>query len=174
VTYPNILVFVDFPVDDVDEANRFYSAVFGWEVEERIPGVFHRIVPGQTFLVDGEPGPTANLHMGIYLAKNARPHPDPAPPEPTNMHDGGRHTRAWILVSDDDSFERILDAAAANGGKVLWTNHFWTEFGGANASFLDPWNNQILLWRHLPGIEQDPDTHELVGDAKLPDGWTIE
>jgi len=174
VTYPNILVFVDFPVDDVDEANRFYSTVFGWEVEERIPGVFHRIVPGQTFLVDGEPGPTGNLHMGIYLCKNARPHPVEAPPEPTRMHDGGRHPRAWILVSDDDSFERILGDAEANGGTVLWRNHFWTEFGGANASFLDPWGNQIMLWAHLEGIEQDPDTHELVGDAKLPDGWTIE
>jgi predicted enzyme related to lactoylglutathione lyase len=175
MTYPNVLVFVDFPVDDVDEGNRFYSAVFGWEVEERIPGVFHRIVPGQNFKVDdGSQGPTGNLHMGIYLSKNARPHPDPAPPAPTHMHDGGRHTRAWILVSDDDSFERILSAAEANGGTVLWTNHFWTEFGGANASFLDPWGNQLLLWQHLAGIEQDPETHQLVGDAKLPDGWTIE
>ena len=79
-------------------------------VENRIDGVFHRIVPGQTFLVDGEPGPTGNLHMGIYLSKNARPHPNPEPPEPTRMHDGGRHPRAWILISDDDSFERILAA----------------------------------------------------------------
>ena len=31
-----------------------------------------------------------------------------------------------------------------------------------------------MLWQHLEGIEQDPETHELVGDAKLPDGWTIE
>ena len=48
------------------------------------------------------------------------------------------------------------------------------EFGGANASFLDPWGNQLMLWEHLEGIEQDEETHELVGDAKLPDGWTIE
>ena len=174
MTYPNALIFVDFPVDDVDEANRFYAAVFNWDVEERIPGIFHRMLPGSTFLVDGEPGPTGNLHMGLFAAANARPHPDPAPPEPTRMHDGGRHTRAWILVSKDDTFERILDAAAANGGTVLWTKHFWTEFGGANASFLDPWGNQLLLWQHLDGVEQDPDTHELVGDAPLPEGWTIE
>ena len=112
MTYPNILVFVDFPVDDVDAANAFYSTVFGWEVEERIPGIFHRIVPGQNFKVDdGSQGPTGNLHMGIALAANVRPHPDPAPPAPTHLAGEGRSARAWILVSDDDSMERILAAA---------------------------------------------------------------
>ena len=90
------------------------------------------------------------------------------------MNPGGRATRAWILVSDDDSFDGILERAEARGATILWNKHFWTEFGGANASFLDPWGNQINLWQHLEGIEQDPDTHELVGDAQLPDGWTIE
>ncbi|MFK8023375.1 MAG: VOC family protein, partial [Ilumatobacter sp.] len=60
------------------------------------------------------------------------------------------------------------------GGSVLWTNHFWREFGGRSASFLDPWGNQLMLWTHPEGAEQDPDTHELVGDWQLPDGWTIE
>ena len=31
-----------------------------------------------------------------------------------------------------------------------------------------------MLWLHLEGIEQDEETHELVGDATLPDGYTIE
>ena len=175
MTYPNILVFVDFPVDDVDAGAEFYREVFGWEVEERIPGIFHRIVPGQNFkLDDGTQGPTGNLHMGISYCGDMRPHPDPGPQEPTHMSTGGRTTRAWILVSDDDSFDAILERAEAKGATILWTNHFWTEFGGANASFLDPWGNQLMLWQHLEGIEQDPETHELVGDATLPDGWTIE
>lgn len=174
-SYPNALVFVDFPVTDVDAANAFYTDVFGWEVEERIPGIFHRIVPGQNFKVDdGSQGPTGNLHMGISYAGNMRPHPEEGPPAPHNMNPGGRATRAWILVSDDDSFDRILEAAERNGGQILWRDHFWTEFGGANASFLDPWGNQLMLWAHLDGIEQDEETHELVGDAKLPEGWTIE
>lgn len=175
MTYPNTLVFIDFPVDDVDAANRFYSEVFGWEVEERIPGVFHRIVPGQNFKVDdGTQGPTGNLHMGIANAANMRPHPDPAPPEPTHLSQGGRSIRAWILVSDDDSFERILDTAVRMGGTELWRNHFWTEFGGANAAFLDPWGNQLMLWQHLPDAEQDEQTHQVVGDYSVPDGWTVE
>ncbi|MGA0357255.1 MAG: VOC family protein [Ilumatobacteraceae bacterium] len=176
--YPNILVFVDFPVDDVEAASDFYRTVMGWEVETRIPGIFNRIVPGQNFKVDdGSQGPTGNLHMGISYAGDARPDPrDDADRESPKrrLHDGGRTTRAWILVSDDDEMDAIMDRAVANGGTELWRHHFWTEFGGANASFLDPWGNQLMLWEHLDGIEQDEETHELVGDAKLPDGWTIE
>jgi len=175
MSYPNILVFVDFPTDDVDAANAFYSEVFGWEVEERIPGVFHRIVPGQHMkLEDGSQSTIGNLHMGISYAGNMRPDPRGESTEPTQMHDGGRTARAWILISEDDSFDRILETAERLGGTVLWNKHFWKEFGGANASFLDPWGNQLMLWQHLEGIEQDPDTHELVGDATLPEGWTIE
>jgi len=174
--YPNILVFVDFPVGDLAEGTRFYHEVFGWEIEERIPGVFNRIVPGQNFRVDdGSQGPTGNLHMGLSYCGDARPDPRPeAERGSRQMHDGGRTTRAWILVSDDDEMDAIMDRAVANGGTELWRHHFWTEFGGANASFLDPWGNQLMLWEHLEGIEQDEETHQLVGDAQLPEGWTIE
>jgi len=174
--YPNILVFMDIPVPDVAAGTEFYRTVMGWEIEERIPGVFNRIVPGQNQKVDdGSQGPNGNLHMGISLASDPRPDPRPlAEREGCHMHDGGRTTRAWILISEDDDMDEIMDKAVANGGTELWRHHFWTEFGGANASFRDPWGNQIMLWEHLEGIEQDEETHELVGDAKLPDGWTIE
>ncbi len=174
--YPNILVFVDIPVGDISAATDFYSEVFGWEIEDRIDAVFNRIVPGQNFkLDDGTQGPTPNLHMGLSLATDPRPDPrDESDRGRRRMHDGGRTTRAWILVSDDDEMDRIMDTAVAKGGTELWRRHFWTEFGGANASFLDPWGNQLMLWQHLGDIEQDPDTHELVGDATLPEGWTIE
>lgn len=173
--YPNILVFVDFPVDDVAAATTFYENVMGWEIEERIPGVFSRIVPGQNQKVDdGSQGPSGNLHMGISLASDARPDPRPQDQRGArHMHDGGRTTRAWILISDDDDMEAIMDRAVANGGTELWRKHFWKEFGGANASFTDPWGNQLMLWEHLEGIEQDPDTHELVS-GEIPEGWTIE
>ena len=175
MSYPNTLVFIDIPSTEPAAAHAFYSEVFGWEVEERIPGLFHRIVPGQNFKVgDGTQGPTGNLHMGLYNAANARPHPESEPTEPRHLSSGGRSIRAWILVSEDDSFDRILEAANRLGGTELWRNHFWTEFGGANASFLDPWGNQMLLWQHLPDAEQDEETHQAMGDVNLPDGWTIE
>ncbi len=174
--YPNILVFVDFPVDDVAAATEFYRAVMGWEIEDRIPGVFNRIVPGQNQKVDdGSQGPNGNLHMGISLSADPRPDPRPLEErEGRHMHDGGRTTRAWILVSDDDDMDEIMDKAVANGGTELWRHHFWTEFGGANASFRDPWGNQLMLWQHLEGMEQDPETHQLLDDSALPEGWSIE
>ncbi len=174
MTYPNVLVFVDFPTDDVDAANAFYSEVFNWEVEERIPGVFHRIVPGQNMkLDDGTQSTIGNLHLGISNAANMRPHPDPDPPAPRHLNPGGRAIRAWILVSEDDSFERILEAAERLGATILWRNHFWTEFGGGSASFVDPWGNQINLWQHLE-VDRDEETHAVVGEFTIPEGWTYE
>ena len=72
MTYPNTLIFVDFPSDDPRASASFYAEVFGWEVEPRPGGVFHRIVPGQHFLLDdGSPSPVGNLHMGIFNVANA-------------------------------------------------------------------------------------------------------
>ena len=112
MTYPNTLIFVDLPSTDPEASARFYAEVFGWEVEPRPAGVFHRIVPGQHFLLDdGSEGPTGNLHMGIYNVANARPHPDAAGVEPRHLSQDGRTVRVWILVSDDDHQDRILETA---------------------------------------------------------------
>ena len=175
MTQPNVLVFVDFPTDDVNAARAFYAEVFNWEVEDRIADTFARIVPGGHFRnEDGSPSEIGNLHMGISNAANMRPSKDQNPTEPRHLNPGGRAIRAWILVSDDDSFERILEAAVRLGATELWRDHFWKEFGGANASFMDPWGNQIMLWSHIDGVEVDEDTHEVIGEALLPDGYTIE
>jgi predicted enzyme related to lactoylglutathione lyase len=147
VSYPNTLIFVDFPSTDPEAAAEFYSAVFGWEVEPRPAGSFHRIVPGGKFkLDDGSEGPTGNLHMGIFNAANARPHPNPAGVEPRDVSRDGRATRTWILVSDDDSIDRILGEAESRGATILWRDHYWKEFNGFNAAFLDPWGNTLVLW----------------------------
>jgi len=51
--------------------------VFGWEVEGRPAGAFHRIVPGQNFMgPDGtQQSDVGNLHMGIYNVADGRPNP---------------------------------------------------------------------------------------------------
>ncbi len=147
VSYPNTLIFVDFPSTDPAGGAEFYAAVFGWEVEPRPADSFYRIVPGETFrLDDGTPGPTGNLHMGIFDAANARPHPDPAGVEPRTVSRTGRTARSWILVSDDDSIDRILDEAESRGATILWRDHYWAEFNGFNAAFVDPWGNTLMLW----------------------------
>ncbi len=163
MTYPNTLIFVDFPSDDPSASAVFYNEVFGWEVEGRPEGVFHRIVPGQNFQIDdGTQGPTGNLHMGIHNVANARPHPDPAGVEPRELSRSGRSLRIWILVSDDDSSDAIMERALARGATELWRDHYWAEFNGFNAAFEDPWGNHIILW--TKGGE----------DPQIPEGWTNE
>lgn len=161
--YPNTLIFVDFPSSDPVASGEFYAAVFGWEVEPRPAGVFHRIVPGQNFqLDDGSQGPTGNLHMGIFNTANARPHPDPDGAEPRAVSTAGHTARTWILVSDDDSIDRIMDEAVSRGATELWRNHYWAEFNGFNAAFVDPWGNTFIMW-----VKGGP-------DPQIPEGWTNE
>lgn len=161
MTYPNTLIFFDFPSDDPEASAEFYSAVFGWEIEPRPGGVFHRIVPGQNFLVDGEQGPTGNLHMGISNVVNRRPHPDPENGT-TTLNSGGGGPRVWILVSDDDDADAIQAKALERGATELWRHHFWAEFNGFSNAFIDPWGNEIVLWTKAGD------------DPQIPDGWTSE
>lgn len=145
--YPNTLIFADLSSDDPAAAGEFYAKVFGWENDPRPYGEFHRMVPGGQML-DGDGNETANgnFHIGIHKAANVRPHPDPAGVEPRITAPEGRRPRIWILVSPDDSMERILDTAEELGATVLWRNHYWAEFNGFNAGFRDPWGNEINLW----------------------------
>ena len=43
-----------------------------------------------------------------------------------------------------------LDAAIAEaesrGAEILWRDHYWAEFNGFNAAFVDPWGNTLVLW----------------------------
>lgn len=144
---PNTLIFVDFPSDDPVASAAFYAEVFGWEVEPRPEGVFHRIVPGGFFAgPDGQPSQVGNLHLGIYNVANARPHPDPAGVEPRTLRREGRTMRTWVLVDDNDSEDRILDTAERLGATILWRHHYWAEFNGFCGAFEDPWGNTIVLW----------------------------
>ena len=95
--------------------------------------------------------------MGIYNAANARPHPDPDGVEPRALSTDGRTVRIWILVSDDDSQERILSTAEGLGATVLWRDHYWAEFNGFNSAFRDPWGNTLILWTKGGSEPQIPD-----------------
>jgi len=147
MTYPNTLIFVDLASDDPKAAGQFYAKVFGWQDDPRLAGVFHRMVPGQHFLKpDGTPSEIGNLHLGIFDARNARPHPNAGGAEPRTLSPSGRKARIWILVSADDSVDRILSTAEKLGARILWRNHYWKEFNGFNYAFQDPWGNEIVLW----------------------------
>jgi predicted enzyme related to lactoylglutathione lyase len=147
VTDPNTLIFVDLAADDPAAAGRFYAEVFGWRDDPRPAGVYHRMVPGGNFAnPDGSESEIGNLHLGIFKAANARPHPDPSGVEPRELGGGGRKPRVWVLIGDGDTAGRILAAAQARGATVLWQDHYWSEFNGFNHAFRDPWGNEIVLW----------------------------
>lgn len=156
----NSLIFVDLATDDPAAAGRFYAAVFGWQDDARPHGIYHRMVPGGMFKnPDGSDSAIGNLHLGIFDAGNARPHPDPAGVAPRDLSQTGRKPRIWILIGDDDTPERILDTAARLGATILWRNHYWQEFNGFNHAFRDPWGNEILLWGKAGQTPQIPDDY---------------
>lgn len=143
----NTLIFVDLASDDPAAAGEFYAQVFGWENDARPHGIYHRMVPGGFFKnKDGTDSAIGNLHLGIFDAANARPHPEPAGVEPRTLSAGGRKPRIWVLIGDEDSPERILGKAEELGATILWRNHYWREFNGYNHAFADPWGNEIVLW----------------------------
>jgi predicted enzyme related to lactoylglutathione lyase len=147
MAYPHTLIFVDLPSDDPAAAGKFYSEVFGWRDDDRPLGLYHRMVPGGNFLKsDGAESEIGNLHLGIFKAENARPHPEAAGVAPRDISRSGRKPRVWILVSDDESVDAILDRAVARDAKILWRDHYWATFNGFNHAFEDPWGNEIILW----------------------------
>ena len=94
MAYPNTFIFVDFPSTDPEAQAAFYNEVFGWTVEGRPTGVFHRAVPGEQFLLDdGSPSGVGNLHLGFYNVANARPHPDSSATPPRESDATSRTNR---------------------------------------------------------------------------------
>ena len=154
---PNTLIFVDLASDDPAAAGRFYAEVFGWENDPRPAGQYHRMVPGGTFAnKDGSDSEIGNLHLGIFKADNARPHPEPGGVAPRHLSQDGRKPRVWILVGEGQSESRILDTAEKLGAEILWRNHYWSEFKGFNSAFRDPWGNEIVLWARVPPSSEIP------------------
>ncbi|HWF00142.1 MAG TPA: VOC family protein [Caulobacteraceae bacterium] len=144
---PNTLIFVDLAADDPAAAGRFYAEVFGWRDDDRPYGLFHRMVPGGNFInPDGSESQIGNLHLGIFKAANARPHPKPDGVNPRHVAQDGRKPRVWILVGDGQNADDLMARALERGATELWRNHFWKEFNGFNHAFRDPWGNEIILW----------------------------
>jgi predicted enzyme related to lactoylglutathione lyase len=154
---PNTLIFVDLASNDPADTARFYAEVMGWEDDPRPAGLFHRLVPGGFFPnKDGSDSEIGNLHVGVFKAANARPHPDPEGVFPRHLSPDGRKARVWILVGHGQSDAEILDKAAQRGARILWRNHYWSEFNGYNSAFSDPWGNEIILWTRAGEQPQVP------------------
>ena len=164
MAYPHTLIFVDLASDDPAAAGKFYSEVFGWRDDDRPLGLYHRMVPGGNFLNSDGTRERDRQSAPRHLQGRQRP----AAPRtrtgssPARSASGGRKPRVWILVSDDEPVDAILDRAVARGAKILWRDHYWATFNGFNHAFADPWGNEIILWGKA-GPE-----------PKIPTGYTSE
>jgi predicted enzyme related to lactoylglutathione lyase len=143
---PHTLIFVDLPSPDPEASARFYEAVFGWAVEGRPTGQFHRAVPGGEFPgPDGQPSGVGNLHLGIFNSADPVPDPNQPPSRPADRATGAV-PRVYILVSEDETQEDVLARAKDNGATIDWEPVYWGEFSGWCSAFTDPWGVPLLLW----------------------------
>lgn len=117
----NQVVWVDIPVQDLDRAIRFYSAVLANPVKkEEYPGLTIGLLPGY----DGE-----NTVSGCLS-----PHPSEKPSDHGIL----------IYLNVQGRLEQAATAAAQNGGKVITPPH---QIGphGFRAVVLDTEGNRIAL-----------------------------
>jgi predicted enzyme related to lactoylglutathione lyase len=115
----NQIVWCDIPVLDLDRAIRFYAAVLGSPVNKHeLPGAAMGVLPHG----DGEVG-------GCLVALgNEKP------------ATGG----VMVYLNCDGRLDAAIDAALANGGKVLQPKHSIEPFG-LRAIILDSEGNRVAL-----------------------------
>jgi hypothetical protein len=137
---PNTLIFVDLASDDPAAAGAFYADVFGWQDDHRPLGLYHRMVPGENFKnPDGSDSQIGNLHLGIFKASNAPPHPDPEGVAPRGLSQDGRQARIWIWWAMGRTTRlscprRSHAEPRSSGATITGANS-----RGLNHAFQDPW-----------------------------------
>src|SRR3954462_14572865 len=119
------LCWTDIPVDDLDRAVRFYSAVLGSEV---------RKISDETFGGYGLlPHEERNASGCLCLRGDSG-----------GLENRPSSTRPLIYLSVDGRLDDAINAAKANGGKVL-QERFQIGEHGVRAVIIDSEGNRIAL-----------------------------
>ena len=125
--------WVDVSTPDPAAASRFYSELFGWDVQEGPP----------------ESGGYAIAHLRGRTVAGLAPQQDPGPP-------------AWGTYVNVDDAEAIAEAVAANGGKVLMPPIEVTG-AGRMAILADPAGAVFGVWQpgshRGAGLVNEPNTY---------------
>ena len=115
----NQIVWVDIPVDDLDRAIKFYTAVLAAEVtKQSYPGFSLGLLPN------------AASHVSGCLFKSQDNRPSQQGP--------------MIYLNVNDRLDAAVTAVTANGGTVLQDKHQIGEYG-FRAIVLDSEGNKIAL-----------------------------
>lgn len=125
------VVHFEIPVDDLARAKKFYSSIFGWELEDY-------------------PMPGGVKYTGIVttpMDKNSH-----MPKEPGAINGGmlqrNEYIRAPVVAINVDSVDEHVNKVAAAGGKVVMPK-VEIEGMGYYAYVTDSENNVIGLWENL-------------------------
>jgi uncharacterized protein len=119
---PNPVIWWEIQVPELDKAQEFYSAVFGWTFEPF----------GDDFVI-------AKTSDGAMVGGLVRSAADVSP--------AGRHVRIYFAVQD---LEGTLRTAEANGGEVVDTRTLISEEYGWSATFADPTGIKLGLVTDQP------------------------
>jgi uncharacterized protein len=120
---PNTVNWWELQVTDLDEAKRFYGAVFGWS--------FQSFGEGYEMITTPDGTPIGGLDNQTGKGE-----------QPT-----GRGSRIYVAVT---ALEQTLDAVAANGGTVEQKRTLIAEDYGWWALFTDPSGLKIGLTTSNP------------------------
>lgn len=115
----NQIVWCDIPVEDLDRAVKFYSAVLGQEVKKQeFPGMTIGILQHN----DGE--------VGACLVTSADEKPS--------------QKGAMIYLNANGRLDHAIDAVVPNGGKIVKPKHPIGPFG-FRAIIIDSEGNRVAL-----------------------------
>lgn len=125
------VVHFEIPVDDLARAKKFYSSIFGWELEDY-------------------PMPEGMKYTGIVttpMDKNSH-----MPKEPGAINGGmlqrNQFIRAPVVAINVNSVDEYINKVAAAGGKMV-SPKVEIEGMGYYAYVTDSENNVIGLWENL-------------------------
>lgn len=123
----NKVVHFEIPVDNLDRAKKFYSSIFGWEIQD-IPEMDYTIV--WTVKVDDQRMPIEKGAINGGFMKR------------------GNHVRWPVLTLQVDSIDDTIKKVMESGGSLVEPKMSVGNMGYA-AYIKDSENNIIGLWESI-------------------------
>ena len=123
----NKVVHFEIPYDDQNRAQKFYSDVFGWEIN-KFPDMEYYIATTAPSDEKGHPKESGAINGGLL------------PKDPTGEHP--------IIVIDVPEIDEHIKKVEASGGKTIMPKMKIGEFG-LYARVADTEGNVIGIWQTL-------------------------
>lgn len=120
------VVHFELPADDVERAQAFYQAAFGWQLNT-LPGMGYTLVTTTPTDESGRPAEVGGVNGGLL----ARQGPITAP----------------VVTVGVDDLDAALERVERLGGKVAIGRQVVGDMG-YSAYFTDPEGNVIGLWQN--------------------------